>query len=157
MGAGGLSKEELQFIVKAVDEASKNLKSIEQAVKDVGGTAQQSSAKVETLGNKLTSLGTLIKAGFGIAIGQDILGFITGGIGKLVSLLPEAIQSGDAWAKTVEQVMRVTGLGATATSTLLAVMRDLDVPVDGVTRLLSMFGKNLSQNVDLLNRLGVAT
>lgn len=153
----GMSKEEMQLVVKAVDEASKNLKGIADAVTSVGSDAKAAGERVEGLGTKLGSLGNLIKAGFALSIGQDILGFITGGIEKLVSLIPEAIASGNEWAKTVEQIMRETGLGAVATSELLAVMRDLDVPVASSARLFAMFGKNLGENADLLKQLGVAT
>jgi hypothetical protein len=152
-----MTKDEMQLVVKAIDEASAELRAIRNEVHQTGESAQAAGKQVEGLGSKLTSLGQQIKLGAAIELGKDILGGLVDVFGKLASIIPEAVAAGDKWAGTVEQIMRETGLGAEQTSLLLAVMKDAGVPIENVSRITAMFSKNLSQNAALLKQLGIAT
>lgn len=156
-----LTKEELQMVVKAVDDASATFNAIKKSVDEVGGQAAVTSEKVEGLGGKLTSVGTILKGGFigGLAFqaGQDIFSLISNAVGTLVQQIPDAIRVGDQWVTTVHDLMVVSGLGATQASLLAAEFQTLGIPIDSTSRILAMFSRNLGENLPLLNKLGIAT
>lgn len=152
-----MTKEELQLVIRAIDEASANLKAIRGEVHQVGETSQNATKQVESLGQKLTSLGGQLKLGFAVGLGQDILGGLTSGLEKIVSLIPQAVSTGDAWATQIAQIRRETGMTAEQASLLVSVMERADVPTENMGRLFAMLGRNLATNEGLFKRLGVAT
>lgn len=152
-----MTKEEMQLVVHAVDEASATMKAIRDEIHQMGSGSSETSKQVETLGQKLGSLANGIKLGFSVGIGQDIFGALKDGFNSLIRLIPDAISAGAAWADTIAQLQRETGMTAEQTSLLAAVMERAGVPVDNMDRLFALLGKNLQSNAKLFKDLGVAT
>jgi len=153
----GASKEEMQLVVKAVNEISAEMKAIRDEIHQTGAEAAGAGKQVEGLGSKLTSLGQQVKAGFFLDLGKQLFDGVVSGFEKLVSLIPQAVAAGNAWASTIEQIQRETGMTAVQASTLAAVMGDAEVPTESMNRLFAVLGRNLAQNEGLFSRLGIAT
>ena len=149
--------EELQIVVKAIDEASATLKAIHGDLEKMGVHAQQTSTHIDALGNKLTSLGQRVKEGLGIAVGQAIFGELERGFSDLMGLFPKIIATGSTYLDQLHQIQLITGMTAEQTSLFASATKDLGIPTDALDTLFSRLGKNLATNEAKFRDLGVAT
>lgn len=149
--------EELQVVVRAVDEASATLKKIHADLQTMGANAQQTTAHVDALGNKLTSLGQRVKEGFGTAIGQGIFGAVESGFHSLLDFYPKVIEMGSSYLDQLHMIQLETGMTAEQTSALVGATKSLGMSTDALEPLFAKLGKNLAGNEAKFAELGVAT
>jgi hypothetical protein len=152
----GSNDEQLQIIVRAVDEATATLKSVHGLITQLGGTAEESATKTGKLSGALSAFGSIAQ-GIGIGIGISLFNDLTNAIGRIVDAIPQAVEAGYAWAQQIYQLQIETGMTAEQTSSLAAIMRELGVDMGTADRLFAMFGKNLDTHEKLFTNLGIAT
>lgn len=150
------SDEQLQIVVRAVDEATQTLKGVKDLVTAMGGGAEETATKTGKMSSAFSALGSVLQ-GIGIGIGIDLFNDLLSVVGRIVDAIPQAIEAGYAWAEQMYQLQIETGMTAEQTSSLAAIMSELGVPMDSANRLFAMFGKNLDTNEKLFTSLGVAT
>ena len=151
-----MASNDIQVVVKAIDEFSAAMKSFQTSVQKMGTDSQAAEQHVKSLGDRMSGFGSILQ---GMAIGAGIALFnaLSDAVGQLVDAIPNAIAQGYAWAEQIHQLELETGMTAEQTSSLAAVMRQLGVPMDNANRLFAMFGKQLDTNEKLFTSLGVAT
>ena len=149
--------EELQVVVRAVDEASVVLKKIHGDLEKMGVNAQQTTTHIDALGNKLTSLGQRIKEGFGAGIGFAVFNEIDKGFHDLLGLYPQIIGMGSGYLEQLHMIQLETGMTAEQTSVLVGAAKNLGINVDNLEPLFAKLGKNLGTNEGKFRDLGVAT
>ena len=93
--------EQLQIIVRAVDEATQTLKAVQSLVSTMGGSAEETATKVSKMSGAMSVLGQI---GTGILrqIGVDVWNEIANAVGMLVDAIPNAVQAGYEWAQDQE-------------------------------------------------------
>jgi hypothetical protein len=148
--------EQLQIVVRAVDEATQTMKAVKDLVTTLGGSAEETATKTGKMSSAFSALGSVLQ-GIGIGIGIDLFNDLLNVVGRIVDAIPQAIEAGYAWASQMYQLQVETGMTAEQTSSLAAIMGELGVPIDSANRLFAMFGKNLDTNEKLFTSLGVAT
>lgn len=150
--------EVVQLIIKGIDQGATKLnKDVQAGLKGIETQAGATATGVNKISSAFTSLGSWIKAGFGIGIGQEIFHVIDDALGSLVRGFEGAISSGQSWLMTVKNIERATGMSSEQASEWAAVMERVGVPLGDVDRILSQLGRNLLENEDLFKRAGVAT
>src|ERR1035437_7036764 len=95
--------EQLQIIVRAVDEATQTLKAVHGLVTQLGGGAEDAATKTGKLSSALSSL-SQIGIGFLRQMGVDLFSFLTSAIGDLLNAIPQAVEAGYQWAAQIYQL-----------------------------------------------------
>jgi hypothetical protein len=149
-------KNEIQVVVRAIDEMTAAVTQIEGVLKRLGATSQTSGQQAEESGGKFSKLGSVLQ-GIGMGIGMAVWNELSNILSQLVGLIPGLVSEGYQWADAVHQMQLETGMTAEQTSTLMAVFQELGIGTDTLDRTMAMLGKNLADTESKFTNLGIAT
>lgn len=135
------SNNQLGITVTARDEATRTLNGIHGAL--------------QSLDQGLTSIRGRIAFGVFSQLGQQLTNLVERGIRDLIDVIPDLINKGDAWGKTVEAITLGTNMSAQASSTLAAIYQDLTGTTDGLDLALTQANKNLTAHATQLQADGI--
>lgn len=143
-----MNNEVFELILKARDEASAALKSVES---HLVGIAEKANLGGRALGGLHSIL-----SGIGVGIGLSIFTDLEQTFSRLVGLIPSLIEKGLSFAETVNKISVSTGASAEAASQFAGQLEYLGISTDGIGNRLGMLAKGIKAHEAELTRLGVS-
>jgi hypothetical protein len=109
------------------------------------------SAKVQT------SLSKVAAAGAGLELGKQMLHGLESAFSAVANILPNMIQSGEAFGQNVEDITKKTGASAETASRFVATLTYLGQSTEGLGMSLKTLSVQITSNEAQFTKLGIAT
>jgi hypothetical protein len=149
-----VAEQPLSIVVKAIDQATRPLQSIDRTLGGLNRTVDRIDKATGRLRSGFNRLNAVLQ-GAGIGVGFSSYIAIERAIGRLIRTIPDAIGRGEKWAATVRDIASVSGLAAEKASALGAAAQYVGVSSEEVVNALSRMrreGMSAEQSFTMLTR-----
>lgn len=122
--------------------------SLSRTLKNIEGSASRVDKVLGTLKGRIRTAFEFHVINRGIALFER-------GIHRVLGILPDLINRGEAWARTVDRIVDITGMSAAQASELAAVAENVGVNSDGLGRMMNALARSVATNADEFRAYGI--
>lgn len=122
--------------------------SLSRTLKNIEGSASRVDKVLGTLKGRIRTAFEFHVINRGIALFER-------GIHRVLGILPDLINRGEDWARTVDRIVDITGMSAAQASELAAVAENVGVNSDGLGRMMNALARSVATNADEFRAYGI--